>query len=62
MVTNNTRLGRGKGLTVPDLDKSIVNRGASGGIHDSEVHDECYSPIPAVIRMKRQSIRMGAYP
>ena len=32
-------LGCVKGLTVPDFDKRVVYRGASGGVHDSEVHE-----------------------
>ena len=30
---------------MPDLDESVVHRSAGGGVHDSKVHEEFYSPV-----------------
>jgi len=49
------------GLTLPDLDKGIVYRFASGGIQDSKVHEEVYSPVTVAMRTERRYAQGNAY-
>ena len=37
---------------MPNLDESVVHRGAGGSVHDSKVHDELQPPIMVAIRME----------
>jgi hypothetical protein len=48
LVKNDTRGEQLEGLTVPDLDESVVQWGASGSIHDTKIHEERYSPIASL--------------
>ena len=48
-ITNGLRLGRPRGLTVPDLDEGVVHRSAGASIHDSKVHEKFYSSIKIVV-------------
>ena len=46
---------------MPDLNESVVHWGAAGSVHDSEVHEELYSPIAVVMRTERPRAYEGAY-
>ena len=48
-------------LTVPDLDESVVHRGASGGIQDPKVHEQLYPPVVVAVRTERPYGEKSAY-
>jgi len=50
-----------KGLTMPDLDESVVHRFASGSIQDSEVHEQFHSPITVAMRTEHRYAQKNAY-
>jgi len=41
---------------VPDLDKSVVHRGAGGSVHDSKVHDEFYTAVAGGMRTEARPV------
>jgi len=44
LVTDGLLFGCTRELIVPDLDEKCCSSGASGSIHDSEIHEQFYSP------------------